>query len=174
MRLTRDLRSVSPAPAKHATICALGIALCLGVCSSAKAQSTVSYTEFARVSKNGAALFVLEYGIKSPYDGYVRWKFTNNSNKTVYDVSINDKVYTLNDGQTVDRSGEQIASKIEPMDSKTSQPDAVNSSENTGTYSDKNSNGIKRLTVSRPTVELKTDKDGEKVGWDNFGTLEIK
>ena len=150
----------------------LACALFLGICPALRAQSTtIKYTEFAKVVKNNAALFTLEYGIRSPYDGEVRWRFTNKSNTTIYDVSINDKTYTLNDDKTVKCPGEEITSKLAPMDSKTSQPDPVNSDENKGSFSDKNSNRVKEINIKGPMIKIAKEKGGEQLSWDTFGTV---
>lgn len=144
----------------------------LGICPAAHAQSsTIKYTEFARIEKNNGTLFLLECGVRSPYDGYVRWRFTNKSNITVYDLTLNDKTYTLNNDKTVNRSGEQIASKVEPMDSKTSNADAVNSEENTGSFSDKNSNRVKEFSINGPIIKFAKERGGDKFSWEKFGTL---
>ena len=154
----------------------LSFIVLLAVCPAVHAQSdTWTYKEFARITKNGGTLFVLEVGMKSAgYDGYVRWRFTNKGNKTLYNIIISDKTYTLANGKTVDRSGEQVTLKLEPMDSKATEPDAVNSEENTGAYSDKNSNPAKRASFKGSIITFATEKDGTAKGWESYGTLEMR
>lgn len=92
---------------------------------------------------------------------------------TVYDISLNDKTYTLSDDKTVNRSGEQIAAKVEPMDSKTSNADAVNSDENKGAFSDKNSNKVKEFSIKGPIIKFAKERGGDKINWETVGTLVI-
>lgn len=138
-------------------------------------QSNWNYTEFAYVSNQSGKLFSLEYGIhKNGYNGRVKWRITNQSNQTVYDVGISDKSYTLANGKVVKRLGERITSSLAPGQSKETMSDAVNSSENYGNWSDKNDNPVRYLQLATPMIKFAMEKNGTRIGWDQVGTVKMK
>lgn len=132
------------------------------------AQKNWDYTVYKTITNGGVKLFTLEYGINPKgYNGYVKWRLTNHTNKTIYDVSINDKTYTLSDGRVATQSGESMANTIGPGGFGTTMPDPVNSSEY-ALNSDKNfENPVKSLSVEYPEIKFK-DKDGNEYSWDSF------
>lgn len=138
------------------------------------AQSSWTYTEFAKVVNGSGTLFKLEYGIKkNGYNGYVKWRITNLSNQPVYNVSIADKNYKLSSGAIVKRSGENITSVLQPGESKTTMADAVNSDENHGSWSDKNDNPVTYLEVATPMIRFAFERYGNKVGWNTVGSVRM-
>jgi hypothetical protein len=139
--------------------------------STAFCQDTYSYKTYSTVIKNDAIIYKLEYGVNSHgYNGQVRWRFTNYSDITLYDVMINDKKYTLSSGETKGRSGEMMTSTLGPGKSVSSVVnDYVNSGENYGTYSDKNDNQVVDVSVKEPVIRFKIDKKGKSISWEPNG-----
>jgi hypothetical protein len=134
-------------------------------------QTTYSFKLYSTVIRNDAIIYKLEYGVNSKgYDGQVKWRFTNNSDITLYDIMINDKKYTLTSGETKGRLAEMITSVLGPGKSVSSVVnDYVNSAENYGTYSDKNDNPVVDVSVKEPVIRFKTDKKGKSISWEQYG-----
>ena len=148
--------------------------IALTISTLASAQSTWTYTEFAKVTNSSGTLFTLEYGIKSSgYNGRVKWRITNHTNTPVYAVSIAGKEYTLSNGKKVSRSGESITSTLGPGESKTTYSDPVNADENYGNWSDKNNNPVIRISLKTPMIRFATEKNGKKYGWDSAGIVKM-
>ena len=136
------------------------------------AQSGYTFVKYAAISNGSGELFVLEYGYKSSgYNGYIKWRLTNNSNTTVYNISIADKVYTMTDGRSIGRSGETISSRLSPGESKSTYSDAVNSDEHGGFGAVSNPASISQLRVERPMIRFSLQRNGSTQDWADFGRL---
>ena len=117
----------------------------------------------------------MEYGIRSSgYDGYVKWRITNHTNITVYDVSIASKKYTLSNGKEVSRSMESITSTLGPGESKTTMYDAVNAADYGGSVTKTNPTTLSRLSLEQPMIKFAAEKNGKKHGWESAGTVIMK
>lgn len=132
------------------------------------------YKTYAEVTNKHGVLFTLEYGMKKRYNGQVRWRITNHTQKTFYDIGIADKEYTLKDGKTVKVSGESFVNVLAPNESKTSMPDSVNSSENYGNWSDKNKNPVITAVLKTPMIQMAVTKNGERYDWGMAGSVILK
>jgi len=136
----------------------------------AGAQTIWNYTEYKTIYKDGVKQFTLEYGVnQNGYDGKVKWRLTNYTNTIYYNVSINDKRYTLSNSQTREASSETFfyGTTFGPGQLLTT-TDAVNSNENYGNWSDKNDNPVTGVKVGYPEIELALEKNGATYPWDNL------
>ena len=150
----------------------VGLTLFLLLFTSLNAQSGYTFVKYAAISNGSGELFVLEYGYKSSgYNGYIKWRLTNNSTQTVYNVSIGDKVYTMTDGSTISRSGESIANSLSPVSSKTTMSDAVNSDEHGGFGAVNNPAMISQLRVNRPIIRFSLQRNTSSQDWSNYGSV---
>ena len=137
------------------------------------AQSDWDFQEFAKVTKNKEVLFTLEWGtLKDGYNGYVKWRLTNHTAQTIYDIAFEDKVYTLSDGRTTKEWGQRVAGSLAPGASVVKM-DNVNASENTGGLTRRNSNPVKKVEIKEPMLKFAVEKGGERHGWELAGTLEM-
>jgi hypothetical protein len=128
------------------------------------AQDNWTYHHY-KSSNDG--LLVLEYGIsKNGYDGYVKWRLTNKSNKTLLNVVMGDKTYTLQDQKTVKRLGGSISTILAPKLSATEMSDPVNSSENVGSFYPTNNNPVIQIEVKDPIVKFNLSNDGKTYNWN--------
>jgi hypothetical protein len=152
-------------------IATLFIFTCLTIAPN---QNKWVYTTYAEVTNKTGTLFTLEYGVMKKYNGYVKWKITNHTQMTVYDVGIANKEYTLSNGKIVKRSGESLTSTLKPGASKTNISDAVNSSENYGAWSDKNDNPVKSIRLKIPMIRFAAEKNGKRYAWSEAGTVKQK
>lgn len=132
------------------------------------------YKTYAEVTNKTGVLFTLEYGMKKKYNGYVKWRITNHTQMTVYDVSIANKEYTLANGKKVSRAAESLTSVLKPNDPKTTMADAVNSDENYGNWSDKNNNPVTSVLLKTPMIRFAAEKNGQKYDWSMAGTVKLK
>ncbi|MFK5985330.1 MAG: hypothetical protein QM479_07880, partial [Pseudomonadota bacterium] len=123
-------------------------------------------TLFDEVKNSTGVLFTLDVCISSAYNGRVKWKFTNHTQSTVYNVSIANKIYTLSDSKVVNRSGETIKSKVLSGESTFTITDAVNTDENYGNWSDKNDNPVVSVSLGNPSIKFRNTIDGPIVSWD--------
>jgi hypothetical protein len=135
-------------------------------------QAQYRFQEYASLKDpRGFKLFVLEWGTKPDYNGKVAWRFRNNTNRTVYDVSIADRRYTLASGQEKGVSGQYMTWTLPAGESKTIY-DYVNSSQNTGTWSNRNSNSVEYVALKAPNIRLKVNKsDPRRTSWSDYGTV---
>lgn len=108
------------------------------------------------------------------YNGRIKWRLTNNTNATLYDLSISDKEYTLASGETVSCLGERITSTLAPGESKTTQSDAVNTTENYGAWSDKNDNSVVRIKLVTLMITFSLEKYGNRMSWNELGAVKLK
>ena len=88
-------------------------ALCCALITASQAQTGWTYHEYATISSANGTMFTLEYGVRSKgYDGLVKWKLTNHTQKPVYDVYIADRTYVLADKRVENRLGETMTTKL--------------------------------------------------------------
>jgi hypothetical protein len=132
------------------------------------AQSYWTYNEYARVTKNGVTMFIVEYGIASKgWDGDVKWKITNLSSVTVYNVFLEDHNITLSGKEPKHCLSQIFKSTLGPGETGTTEPDYLLTSA-------KNPPSLEKISFPKSIVTFKTDAKGERVGWEYAGNVSVK
>lgn len=144
---------------------------------SSDAQNSYSFQTFDKiVDAKGATVIELQSGVKTTgngYDGNARWKLINNSNKTLYRISIMDRIYTLKNGDIKKLHAISLFEKIEPGEEKISLNDNINSLKNTGFFNDKNEIGIIKIRVAQPIIIFYLDPKGQEYSWEDGKDLAV-
>ncbi len=135
--------------------------------------STIEYWEYkhyATLTKEGVTFVILYYGVRRDgYNGFIKWKAENKTNRDIFDFWINTRTYTLSDGKTVNIDPVNFISRATSAGNEnTTQPDKVNPDDFKQTKAT-----VVKVTVASPEMKFRFKEGGKHHEWNTLGEIEF-
>ena len=94
-----------------------------------------------------------------------QWRVKNETNRTLYDVSIDNKTYVCSNEKEISRSGESVTSTLSPSETDSTMPDNLDREKCpriTGVHFDD----------LDTIIEFQIERNGRTYNWGEFGNVE--